>query len=207
MSCPWGFERTPVVTLLVLRQRNILAIKLVLIQHSEPATAGYTGRKLSMESVLRILVWFLLFAGVSTPVVPVESASSPPPMQAAPMGEPFTLNYGETATLDGGSLTLAFLRVAEDSRCPQDVLCAWSGQVGVALQVTVGDEVQTVELGGFTDYEGLLRPQQPDLGTTPSVAVGDYTVELLAVMPYPAVADQRPEAEEYQVQLRVLSEP
>lgn len=154
-----------------------------------------------MQSIFWFLVWFTLFAGVSSPVIPVASVS----IQEAPLGEPFTLKLGAAATVDGGKLVIAFERIVEDSRCPADVMCAWSGQAIVALQVAIGDEMQTVELGGFTDYDGVLRPQRPGLETTPSAEVGGYTIELLTVMPYPEKADAPPTAADYQVQFLVRS--
>ena len=161
-----------------------------------------------MQAFLWFLAWLALFGGWSTPVIPVANVSAPPAIQEVSMGEPFLLPYGATATADGGSLWITFERIVEDSRCPADVMCAWSGRAVVALQVTAGGEVQTVKLGGFTDDKGILRPQQPELDTTVTVAVAGYTVELLAVTPYPAKAGQPAAAEAYQVQLHVsLSEP
>ena len=119
------------------------------------------------------------------------------------LGEPFTLAYGSSATLEGGKLAITFVEVLEDSRCPADVLCAWSGQVVVALRVAAEGAEQTLELGGVTDSEGVLRPQRPGLETAPSVEVGPYTVELLAVTPYPTHSAEPPAAAEYTVTLVV----
>jgi hypothetical protein len=154
-----------------------------------------------MDALMRFLLWFLLFAGWSTPVVPVESSLPP--------GDSLTLAPGVAATLDGGKLAITFERVVEDSRCPADVLCAWSGQVVVALRVEAeGDEVQMVELGGFTDNDGNLLPERAGAAPPAGADVDGYTVQLLAVTPYPAHAGQPSVAEEYQVQVRVsLSEP
>jgi hypothetical protein len=161
-----------------------------------------------MQAFFWFLTWLVLFGGWSTPVIPIASVSAPPAIQEVALGEPFLLPYSATATADGGSLWITFAQIVEDSRCPADVMCAWSGQAVVALQVAAGDETQTVELGGFTDNKGVLRPQRPELETTSKVEVAGYTLELLAVTPYPAKAGQPAAAEAYQVQLRVsLSEP
>ena len=163
-----------------------------------------------MQSILWFLVWFALFAGFTTSV-PVAGAPVPAPVSTpvpttgeAALDEPFTLAYGSTAVLDEGNLTVTFEEVVEDSRCPADVMCAWSGQVIAALRIeAAGGQAQTVELGGFTDSEGILRPQRPELSTVSSAAVGEYTVELLAAMPYPAHANEPPSAEEYTLSLVV----
>lgn len=161
-----------------------------------------------MAQLLWFLTWFLLFAGWSTPVIPAESRrAEQAPVQTAQVGEPFRLAQGANAVLADGDVIITFERVVEDSRCPTDVMCAWSGMVTVALRVeAAGEEKQMVELGGFTDYEGLLRPQRAGLETVSSAEVGGYTVELLAVTPYPSYSDAPPGQAEYQVQLMVNDE-
>lgn len=164
-----------------------------------------------MQPFFWFLAWLALFMSWYTPVVPVESAQAPAAVETtvqttveAPMDEPFGLDYGAAAVLDDGELTIMFDSVVEDSRCPTDVMCAWSGQAIVRLRVeAAGEAAQTVELGGFTDYEGVLRPQRPELETVPSATVGGYKIELLAVTPYPAHNATPPAPEEYQVQLQV----
>ncbi len=158
-----------------------------------------------MAQLFWFLIWSVLFAGWSTPVIPAESRTAEQaPVQTAQSGEPFVLAQGANAVLADGDVIITFERVVEDSRCPTDVMCAWSGMVTVALRVeAAGSETQVVELGGFTDYEGMLRPQRAGLGATSSAEVGGYTVELLAVTPYPAHNDAPPAEAEYQLQLVV----
>ena len=45
----------------------------------------------------------------------------------------FTLSIGESAVIENTHLTA--VRIIEDSRCPSDVNCFWSGQVEVELKV------------------------------------------------------------------------
>lgn len=156
-----------------------------------------------MQSIFWFLVWLLLFGGVSTPAVPAANA---PALVEAVLDEPFTLPYGSLATLDDGSLTITFDRIVEDSRCPLDVNCYWSGQVIVALRVEADGAVgQMVELGGITDSAGVLRPPRPELPNSPSAVIGDYTLELLAVTPYPAHHAELPTDGEYVLSLVVHS--
>ena len=164
-----------------------------------------------MQSILWFLVWFAMFAGLTTASVPAADAPTPPPVStpAPPTGEaaldePFPLAYGSTAALDDGNLTVTFEGIVEDSRCPSDVMCAWSGQVIAALRIeAAGEDAQTVELGGITDSEGILDAQRPGLTITPTAAVGEYTVELLAATPYPAHAAEPPSKAEYTLSLVV----
>ena len=159
-----------------------------------------------MQPFFWFLAWLALFAGWYAPSVPVESVQAQAVSDVG-LDEPFVLGYGSSAAVDGGKLTVTFEKVVEDSRCPADVMCAWSGQAVVGLRVeAAGEAAQTVELGGFTDYDGILRPQRPELETTPSATVGGYTIELLAVTPYPAHNATPPAPEEYQVQLQVSAD-
>ena len=56
-------------------------------------------------------------------------ASSPtePSARGVPLGQPFRLGVGESASIQGVSLLLGFEQVLEDSRCPADALCVWAG--------------------------------------------------------------------------------
>lgn len=152
-----------------------------------------------MAQLFWFLIW-LLFAGWSTPVIPAATAPVPSLQESLVL----PLSYGSSAKAADGALAITFDGVVEDSRCPADVMCAWSGMVVVALRVeAVGEQGQTVELGGFTDYDGFLLPQRPESDTTQSVEVGGYVVELLAVKPYPAKNDAPPAAADYEVELIV----
>lgn len=47
------------------------------------------------------------------------------------------LKPGETASDASGSITVTFVEVLEDSRCPADAVCVWAGQVKVLLEVAM----------------------------------------------------------------------
>jgi hypothetical protein len=51
----------------------------------------------------------------------------------------FALPAGATARLENSPLTVTFLRVEEDSRCPRGVTCVWAGNARVAVEISVGD--------------------------------------------------------------------
>jgi hypothetical protein len=71
-----------------------------------------------------------------------------------------------------GHLWLAFLEVAEDSRCPIDVVCVWQGNA--AVQIAVG-------LGRGPGVPRTLNTSEPDV----PVEFGGYRVTLLQVRPAP----------------------
>jgi hypothetical protein len=80
------------------------------------------------------------------------------------------LGPGQSAPLDRASISLTFLRVANDSRCPADALCVLGGSARVDVQVTGAWGVQILSF-----ETGNLQP----------VRVGTLTLELVQLAPYP----------------------
>ncbi|MFZ0834764.1 MAG: hypothetical protein WAM92_17170 [Mycobacterium sp.] len=58
-----------------------------------------------------------------------QAAPAAPPAPAqVELGEAFTLAAGRSANIVGEPLTPEFDQVLEDSRCPRQVNCSWTGQ-------------------------------------------------------------------------------
>ncbi|HYY89409.1 MAG TPA: hypothetical protein VFA49_11490 [Chloroflexota bacterium] len=63
------------------------------------------------------------------------------------LGQPFDLAVGQAATIADTGLEVSFLRVLEDSRCPAQVMCIWSGRASIELEVRApGEPAQIVVL-------------------------------------------------------------
>ena len=105
-------------------------------------------------------------------------------------GEDFTLRVGATATIPSAELSLTFLAVTGDSRCPEDVVCVWAGSAPVQLRLQLADRDTTL----------LLDPTQ---GPAAAVVAG-WRVELRALSPPPHSGRTIPTAE-YEATLRVSS--
>ncbi len=90
------------------------------------------------------------------------------------LNEAANLAYGKMANLKGGDLSIHFLEVTEDSRCPEGTECVWAGQVKVSLKITTGGSDHNIE---------MLKKGKQKGGVTGNV--GDYTVEMIEVNPYP----------------------
>lgn len=115
-----------------------------------------------------------------------SSVAEPRVLAVAPdLDEPFTLRVGEVARIDAAGLSLRFISVPSDSRCPSNalILCVWEGDAGVAIELAPlqGDaaldtlhttlDPKTRDLG-----IGRLRLQRLDpypQGVTP-IPVGEY---------------------------------
>lgn len=99
-----------------------------------------------------------------------------PPEVAARLDEPFTLSLGQWAALDhAAGLAVQFTAVEEDSRCPAQVSCAWSGEALIRLNLR---------------SDSGAVPPPITLSTLPvdernQLHFQGYTVELLDVQPYP----------------------
>jgi hypothetical protein len=101
------------------------------------------------------------------------------PIEAG-LDQPFTLHGGQEATISGENLRLRFGQVLEDSRCPTQVDCVWTGQARIAVVVQQGQ-------GDPTTVEFNTNPAPG--ADTRTVDVGDYTIELQALDPYPETPD------------------
>jgi len=127
----------------------------------------------------RLPLVLILIAAALLPAC--QNATGPP---EARLDEAFDIRYGGKVSIAGESLSIQFLDVPEDSRCPEGVVCVWAGNAKVALRV-VGRDV---------DLNTYLEPRKD--------TVSDYTVELVSLNPYP-VYNQEIEKEEYTARLLV----
>ena len=58
------------------------------------------------------------------------------------LGREFTLEPGQTASLEGTPLSVRFLRVSGDSRCPSDVVCIQGGDAVVHVRAADGGSAE-----------------------------------------------------------------
>lgn len=121
-------------------------------------------------------------------ITPILAPMIPQPGHDAPqIGEPFELKLGASVHLADAPLTVAFLGVTADSRCPTGLTCVWEGQVELVLALTPdGGDGQKVDL--------IVRAGHPDLAE--AVVVG-YQVEVHAVKPIPSAATPQPDPSVY----------
>jgi len=82
------------------------------------------------------------------------------------------LKVGEQVTISGTELTIKFSSVAEDSRCPVDVVCIWAGNGEIELILhTPGSPVTVATLNTF------LEPRE--------ISYSGYQIKLKDLKPYP----------------------
>ncbi len=93
---------------------------------------------------------------------------------SADLDEPFSLAVGERAWVGEISLSVRFLDVANDSRCPSHalILCVWEGDAAVVIEM--------VSRRGDVTVDTLHTALQPK-----SVTVGRGILILRRLDPYP----------------------
>lgn len=98
------------------------------------------------------------------------------PAGSLPLGDN-VLAVGESVSGEG--VTVTFVQVLHDSRCPADAICVRSGSVQILLRTTEGGNSQdhTLTLGDM------------EAGDIDSITVGGHRFTLTEVNPYPLASD------------------
>jgi len=110
------------------------------------------------------------------------------------LGQEFTLGGGQEAVFGGGDLSVRFSELLEESRCPTEVECFWTGKARIAVIV------QAIGRPSTTAYFS----SNPAPGeNAQSVRAGDYAVELTSLEPYPRTPDDPIPFEDYRATLVV----
>jgi len=111
--------------------------------------------------------------------------------QEANLGDEFALGIGESIVITDEDLSIKFIEVSEDSRCPRDVICVWEGRVIVVVEVLKDGSTKQLNLS------------QPGLNDDPSMKIyGGYELTY-EVEPYPEKAEVEIKADEYRLRLIV----
>jgi hypothetical protein len=131
--------------------------------------------------------------GAPTP----EPTPEPTVVGEVALAEPFDLRLNDKVTVAGEGLQIEFTGIQTDSRCPSDVMCAWSGVAGLQFTAT-GSSGATGHfvLGGYADPDGVVRPVM-EAGVAPVGVVDDYLITITHIRPYPVHHDQTIAPEEY----------
>jgi hypothetical protein len=109
------------------------------------------------------------------------------------LNQNFVVRVGQEVLVAEQKLSVKFVSVPEDSRCPTGVNCIWAGNVRVQLQVTKAKSKPVkIELS--------LNPR--DFPDGEAADCGNYKIKLVKVDPYP-VADQQLKASDYTATLSV----
>lgn len=99
-------------------------------------------------------------------------------------GDEFVLGLGDEERIGSEKVSVKFVDVLEDSRCPSNVTCVWAGNGKVQLRFAQ-DNIQ---------LNTYLKPHEATLG--------DVNIQLLSLDPYPEHPRQF-EKDDYKVRLLI----
>jgi hypothetical protein len=101
----------------------------------------------------------------------------------------FTLAAGGSAVITGEDLSIRFVEVISDSRCPKDTICIWMGEASCLIEITQDGATQSKVL------------TQPGLSAPVTTDYGRYGI-LFDVQPYPE-AGKEIKADDYRLELTI----
>jgi hypothetical protein len=110
------------------------------------------------------------------------------------VGQPFTLAGGQEATVNGENMRIRFDQVLEDSRCPKQVECFWTGQARVSLLVEPNGRGEST-----LEFNTNPAPDQNDQ----MARLDEYTFTMDSLEPYPQTPEQSIPLADYRLRLTV----
>jgi hypothetical protein len=120
-------------------------------------------------------------------LLPATACSGNSPSGPTPIDQEVVLAPGQTAEFNSG-LSVRFISVIGDSRCPIDAVCIWGGDAIVRIHIAAGTGRADRDL-----HSGNLEP----------VTFDDVEVRLVELTPYPFSGRDTPQGD-YRATLRVI---
>ena len=125
------------------------------------------------SKLISILVTSLLLVSCADEQLATPEVAEKPMVHNEPSNDPVAIKVNQSIKFD--DLTIEFMQLAGDSRCPKGVQCAWAGNAQVVLLVSDSKTAQTVSLN---THGGERYPKKANFG--------NKQLELISVKPYPA---------------------
>lgn len=121
------------------------------------------------------------------------SGCSTPALNEVELGKEFTLAVGQSAAITGENLSIKFVEVVSDSRCPTGAVCIWAGEASCLIEIT----------DSATTHQKVLI--EPGVSSPARDSFNEYVLTF-AILPYPDVGKQI-DAKDYRLQLTVTKGP
>jgi hypothetical protein len=104
-------------------------------------------------------------------------------VHAASLNQEVQLAPKEQAVFDPHGLTVQFVRVVEDSRCPIDVTCVWAGEVKVQLSTRIDSaqaehEITAGQHATVGEFQLFVMKVEPERISTREIDADEYRVTL-----------------------------
>ena len=104
-------------------------------------------------------------------VIFLSGCTAPTPGVTVTIGQPFTLEIGQSAVVQNEGIRIYFVNVSADSRCPSGVQCIWAGEAVINLEAEKGGQMKEVVLS----FPGKPRYRLFE----------KYDLEITSIEPYP----------------------
>jgi hypothetical protein len=140
---------------------------------------------------LRVAIAMLLLAAAGCGIGRKAQAD---PIEFA-LGKEFALGGGQEAVISDQGLRLRFTDVLEDSRCPTEVECFWTGQARIAVVAEPAGSPSTT-----VNFNTNPAPGQ----NMQTARAADYTITLKSLDPYPRTPGDPISLEDYRATLLVV---
>lgn len=141
------------------------------------------------KQTLLIVFGFLAILLVSLDQESFAQSVEPNSIQAN-LDSEFDLKINQSAEIKSEDITVTFLNVTSDSRCPSDVTCIWQGQAGIEINLQKGEEDSTVSLSIGGD-------------SSPEESIFDmYLIQFMDLSPYP-ISTKNIQSEEYTATIKI----
>jgi hypothetical protein len=105
---------------------------------------------------------------------------------SAQASEQLTIKQGQQKVSRTGRITVKFVELIEDSRCPADVNCVWAGVARIKVRLSRRGKTADVELNTtdkktttFQGYSVALKDLQPRQSTTSKYSPSAYSATLV----------------------------
>lgn len=107
-----------------------------------------------------------------------------PASHTANLDQEIQLAPKQQAVFDRHGLTVEFVRVVEDSRCPTDVTCVWAGEVKVQLSTRIDaaaaeqHEITAGQPATVGEFQLFVVNVQPERISTREISADEYRLTL-----------------------------
>ncbi|WP_129645045.1 hypothetical protein [Peristeroidobacter agariperforans] len=106
--------------------------------------------------------------------------------RAASLDQEIQLAPRQQAVFEPHGLTVEFVRVVEDSRCPTDLTCVWAGEVKVQLSTRIDvaaaeqHEITAGQHATVGEFQLFVVKVEPERVSTREISADEYRVTLKA---------------------------
>ncbi len=118
---------------------------------------------------------------------------SKPTVNEVSLDQEFTLSIGQSVAVAGENISIKFVEVISDSRCPQGATCIWAGEASCLIEVTNPEST----------YRKVLT--QPGLSEPPQTDFQKYEITF-DLRPYPQLGRET-KKEDYRLDLAFSLRP